>query len=64
MPLQGAVPKWLREQSAKLRCGGSNPPGASNIAFLTFNWLSGCLPPLSDSSEIVPPGQMRFLNRL
>src|SRR5207244_7045760 len=26
---QGAVPKWLREQSAKLRCGGSIPPGAS-----------------------------------
>ena len=26
---RGAVPKWLREQSAKLRCGGSNPPGAS-----------------------------------
>ena len=25
----GAVPKLLREQSAKLRCGGSNPPGAS-----------------------------------
>src|SRR5439155_311949 len=25
----GAVPKWLREQSAKLRCGGSIPPGAS-----------------------------------
>ncbi len=25
----GAVPKWLREQSAKLRCSGSNPLGAS-----------------------------------
>src|SRR2546425_7342544 len=33
---QGAVPKWLREQSAKLRCGGSNPPRAS-----TPNLLSG-----------------------
>ena len=26
---QGAVPKWLREQSAKLRFSGSNPLGAS-----------------------------------
>ena len=26
---RGAVPKWLREQSAKLRCSGSNPLGAS-----------------------------------
>lgn len=26
---QGAVPKWLREQSAKLRCSGSTPLGAS-----------------------------------
>ena len=24
----------VREQSAKLRCGGSNPPGASNFLFL------------------------------
>src|SRR6266508_31367 len=28
-PPQGAVPKWLREQSAKLRCIGSNPIGDS-----------------------------------
>ena len=27
----GAVPKWLREQSAKLRCSGSNPLGASKV---------------------------------
>src|SRR2546427_12006420 len=26
---RGAVPKWLREQSAKLRCGGLIPPRAS-----------------------------------
>ncbi len=26
---EGAVPKWLREQSAKLRFSGSNPLGAS-----------------------------------
>jgi hypothetical protein len=26
----GAVPKWLRERSAKPPFGGSNPPGASN----------------------------------
>jgi hypothetical protein len=25
----GAVPKWLREQSAKLLFGGSNPPRTS-----------------------------------
>src|SRR5207249_9491884 len=29
IPARGAVPKWLREQSAKLRCSGSNPLGAS-----------------------------------
>ena len=33
---RGAVPKWLREQSAKLRCGGSNPPGASIYFFKKF----------------------------
>lgn len=27
----GAVPKWLREQSAKLRFSGSNPLGASIV---------------------------------
>jgi hypothetical protein len=27
--LKGAVPKWLRERSAKPRFGGSNPPRAS-----------------------------------
>ena len=27
--MRGAVPKWLREQSAKLRCSGSTPLGAS-----------------------------------
>ena len=32
----GAVPKWLREQSGKLRCGGSNPPGASIIFSKAF----------------------------
>ena len=29
LPSRGAVPKWLREQSAKLRCSGSTPLGAS-----------------------------------
>src|SRR5712691_4178756 len=33
-PLQGAVPKWLREQSAKLRCSGSTPLGASKPSLL------------------------------
>ena len=28
-PTKGGVPKWLREQSAKLRCSGSNPLAAS-----------------------------------
>jgi hypothetical protein len=28
---EGAVPKWLREQSAKLRFSGSNPLGASIV---------------------------------
>ena len=31
---QGAVPKWLREQSAKLRFSGSNPLGASILSCL------------------------------
>ena len=30
----GAVPKWLREQSAKLRCSGSTPLGASKPHFV------------------------------
>ena len=32
--MRGAVPKWLREQSAKLRCSGSTPLGASTAHFL------------------------------
>ena len=32
----GAVPKWLREQSAKLRCSGSNPLGASKVSVKVF----------------------------
>ncbi len=36
----GAVPKWLREQSAKLRCSGSTPLGASTTALRAwFVWL-------------------------
>ena len=33
-PSRGAVPKWLREQSAKLRCSGSTPLGASTSRFV------------------------------
>jgi hypothetical protein len=33
MRARGAVPKWLREQSAKLRCSGSTPLGASKLSF-------------------------------
>jgi hypothetical protein len=29
--LKGGVPKWLREQSAKLRFSGSNPLAASRL---------------------------------
>ena len=29
---EGAVPKWLREQSAKLRFSGSTPLGASTMS--------------------------------
>ena len=34
MRTRGAVPKWLREQSAKLRCSGSTPLGASKQSLL------------------------------
>ena len=33
-PSRGAVPKWLREQSAKLRCSGSTPLGASTYCYV------------------------------
>ena len=33
----GAVPKWLRERSAKPLCNGSNPFGASNLPLIAFN---------------------------
>lgn len=38
---RGAVPKWLREQSAKLRCSGSNPLGASKPHFVRAGGSSG-----------------------
>jgi hypothetical protein len=41
MRAQGAVPKWLREQSAKLRCSGSTPLGASKPSFARAGGYSG-----------------------
>ena len=39
----GAVPKWLREQSAKLRCSGSNPLGASKVFLCSPGLRKGSL---------------------
>jgi hypothetical protein len=32
--VSGAVPKWLRERSAKPLCSGSNPLGASSMSVI------------------------------
>src|SRR5687767_241302 len=37
LSLQGGVPKWLRERSAKPRFSGSNPLAASSYEALSFN---------------------------
>ena len=54
---RGAVPKWLREQSAKLRCSGSNPLGASKQSLLVplrsiTSQRIGTLPPVGSNSSL------------
>ena len=61
---KGGVPKWLRERSAKPRCGGSNPPAASNNPSTFLAIAKPLLSPGPHKSAVAPTVLIQAFQRL